>query len=109
MAGGRAEDFYAKLAENLPKMHLPESRLIEHRGVQKLLRLEVGNVFETNEPLVWMLNSADNAHAAIVGTTGSGKTHLVKTCWFRSLNKRREVAICVFDTPVVTWRVMPTL
>ena len=78
LAGGRAEDFYAKLAENLPKIQVPESALLEHHGVQKLLRLEVGNVVESNEPLVWMLNRANNAHAAIVGTTGSGKTHLVK-------------------------------
>src|SRR6266567_2566742 len=78
LAGGRAEDFYSKLAGNLPKAEPPESTLIEHRGVQKLLRLEAGNISETNEPFVWMLNKASNAHAAVVGTTGSGKTHLVK-------------------------------
>jgi DNA sulfur modification protein DndE len=78
LSGGRSEDFYAKLAENLPKFQVPQITLIDHKGVRKILRLEVGNSVDTNEPLVWSINRANNAHTAIVGTTGSGKTHLVK-------------------------------
>lgn len=78
LSGGRAEDFYAKLAENLPKFQAPQITLIDHKGIQKILQLEVGKAVETNEPLIWSINKAHNTHAAIVGTTGSGKTHLVK-------------------------------
>jgi DNA sulfur modification protein DndE len=78
LSGGRAEDFYAKLAEHLPTLEVPQHELIDHRGVQKILRLEVGKISDTEETFSWMLNKASNAHAAVVGTTGSGKTQLVK-------------------------------
>src|SRR3989344_1015292 len=78
LSGGRAEDFYAKLAENIPKFEPPQGALIDHRGVRNVLRLDVGNIVDTNEPFAWMLNKANNAHSAVVGTTGSGKTNFVK-------------------------------
>jgi DNA sulfur modification protein DndE len=78
LSGGRAEDFYGKLAENLPNIQAPQTSFIDHHGVKKALQLEVGNTSDTNEVLAWDISKANNAHAAIVGTTGSGKTHLVK-------------------------------
>lgn len=78
LSGGRAEDFYGKLAENLPNIQAPQSGLIDHKGIQKILQLNVGTSVDTNEPLNWTINKANNAHAAVVGTTGSGKTYLVK-------------------------------
>src|SRR3990172_3115915 len=61
------DEFFPKLF----KLHL-------ERGVRNVLRLDVGNIVDTNEPFAWMLNKANNAHSAVVGTTGSGKTHFVK-------------------------------
>ena len=78
LSGGRAEDFYAKLSENLPESVNAGEPLLEHRGIKSLIRLEIGTTTDTNEPVVWMLNKASNAHAAVIGTTGSGKTYFVK-------------------------------
>jgi DNA sulfur modification protein DndE len=78
LSGGRPEDFYVKLAENLPAFSLPHEPLIDHTGVLKSLRLDVGTIADGEEALVWSINKANNAHSAIVGTTGSGKTQLVK-------------------------------
>lgn len=78
LSGGRPEDFYAKLAENLPQVRVETDDTVDHRGVSRLLRLEIGNVFDSNDPAFWSINCANNAHAAVVGTTGSGKTQFVK-------------------------------
>jgi len=76
--GGRPEDFYLKIAENLPKIETTGQIKVKHIGVQELIRLEVGKIADSKESLFWELNKANNAHLSIVGTTGSGKTQFVK-------------------------------
>lgn len=78
LAGRRRDDFLLRLAEQLPAQVEDAKTAIKHPGISDAILLEVGTVAESKDTLTWPLNRASNAHMAVVGTTGSGKTYFVK-------------------------------
>jgi DNA sulfur modification protein DndE len=77
VSGNRPDEFYLRLAAHLPGVEGVGAPSVFHAGVSELVRIEVG-ADEAKERLFWELNRANNAHACVVGTTGSGKTQFVK-------------------------------
>lgn len=78
LSGHRRDDFLLKLAENLPQATANSGSSIRATGVAEAITLEIGKLAEGDEKVYWELNRAPNAHMAVVGTTGSGKTYFVK-------------------------------
>ena len=78
ICGGRPDDFYMRISENLPEVQGGSGVVVPHYGILDLIRLEVGKNEESKQKFFWELNKASNAHLCVVGTTGSGKTQFVK-------------------------------
>jgi DNA sulfur modification protein DndE len=98
VSGNRPDEFYSRLSTHLAAFEGSGRARIFHSGVKDLVRIEVGAQEDTKQGLSWELNKANNAHACIVGTTGSGKTQFVKETLAQiSEQTDRRLPFVVFD------------
>lgn len=78
VSGNRPDEFYLRLADHIPSVEGLTPPSVTHTGVKEIVQIEVGAQDQGREPFFWQLNKANNPHACVVGTTGSGKTQFVK-------------------------------